>query len=424
MDNSQNQFQKCRQRNIEAIVSYFETGIKRNPEEGRLGIEVEYFIVHADGSPVQFHEPYGVDWLLEQLNTAYPERVYGKHGELIGVSKPGATVTLEPGAQIELSAGPYRDLSNVRTDFEEFGACVKSILEPYGESIASYGYRPAGTAKSIALIPKTRYDIMDRYFADISEYGTYMMRGSAATQASIDYFSVSDCLKKLKIASSLAPLFSLICDNAPVFEGAPRTHALMRSDVWRYCDPDRCGTIPGVLSSDFSLEAYASFVLDTPAILVPDGRTFRASSRTFGEEYADTVMTVSDVEHALSMFFTDARLKTYIEIRPADSMPAAYVASYAALIKGLFYNSDTVDLLVDSLQSITEADVAQAKAILASDGFDGIVFGKPAHELLTSLLGLSTKGLKPCEQAFLGPFFEIAQSRKTLADRFEQNAHL
>ncbi len=38
------------------------------------------------------------------------------------------------------------------------------------------------------------------------------------------------------------------------------------------------------------------------------------------------------------MQFPDVRLKTYLEIRPADSMPIPYVIAYAALIKGLFYN--------------------------------------------------------------------------------------
>ena len=36
------------------------------------------------------------------------------------------------------------------------------------------------------------------------------------------------------------------------------------------------------------------------------------------------------------MFFPDVRLKKYIEIRPADSMPIKYVLAYATLIKGIF----------------------------------------------------------------------------------------
>ena len=80
-----------------------------------------------------------------------------------------------------------------------------------------------------------------------------MMRASASTQVSIDYRDEKDCVKKMRVASVLAPLFALVCDNAAVFEGGPRPHRLMRTEVWKYCDPDRCNTPPHDLDDDFGL---------------------------------------------------------------------------------------------------------------------------------------------------------------------------
>lgn len=37
------------------------------------------------------------------------------------------------------------------------------------------------------------------------------------------------------------------------------------------------------------------------------------------------------------MTFLDVRLKHYLEIRGADSMPFGYVMAYLALIKGIFF---------------------------------------------------------------------------------------
>ena len=57
-------------------------------------------------------------------------------------------------------------------------------------------------------------------------------------------------------------------------------------------------------------------------------------------------MTDDEVFHAMSMVFPDVRLKSYVEIRPADSMPIPYVLAYAALIKGLFYGKSSLETLV------------------------------------------------------------------------------
>lgn len=138
-----------------------------------------------------------------------------------------------------------------------------------------------------------------------------MMRGSASTQISIDFTSIDDCLRKMRLAYALVPLLSLICDNSPMFEGKPRTHKLMRTDVWRHTDCDRCGLVPGALNKDFTLERYAQFVLDTPAIVMPQDGGWAYSRKTFGEIYANQIMTNQEIEHAVSMQFPDVRLKTY-----------------------------------------------------------------------------------------------------------------
>ena len=98
---------------------------------------------------------------------------------------------------------------------------LEGVLEPAGGRVLTLGYHPSARAADMELIPKRRYRFMDLYFRGKGAFGTCMMRGSASTQVSIDYSSVPDCLRKLRLAFGLAPLFSLVCDNSPVFEGAP-----------------------------------------------------------------------------------------------------------------------------------------------------------------------------------------------------------
>lgn len=263
------QEQPARESNINAIVSYFESGIKAFGGPGELGIELEQIIVHDDLSPVSYSGEHGVAWVLRQLAADYPRTTTDEHGDLLGVARPSEAVTIEPAAQIELSAGPFADLATARDTFEGFAQRLSDVLEPAGEKALAIGYHPSATARSLELIPKRRYQFMDLYLGERDIYGPCMMRGSASTQVSIDYTSTADCLRKLRLAFALVPMLSLMCDNAPVFEGKPREHQLVRTDIWQHVDNDRCGLVPDVLDPSFDLRRYAEYILDTVAILIP-----------------------------------------------------------------------------------------------------------------------------------------------------------
>lgn len=404
------------QANVEAIVDYFKSGIKEPGESGRLGVELEHIVVGPHDKPVTYAEEHGVKWMLEQLEPDYSGKVFGDGGSLIGLSEGKRAISLEPAAQFELSAGPYDDGVEARDDFLAFQKEMTELIDPYGHRMLAVGYHPSAKVDDLPLIPKARYRFMDEHFAKIGHYGRCMMRGSASTQISIDYYSVEDCLRKLRLASVLAPLFALMCDNTPMFEGEPSPHHMMRTEIWRKCDPARCGTIPGVLDPGFSLEAYAEYVLRTPAIFYrdSDGREV-ATEKTFGEVYADHTMTTEEVEHALSLFFNDARCKTYIEIRPADAMPMPFVAAYATLIKGLFYFDEGLDALDDAFGGVTLEDVEQAKTDLMEKGYEGTAYGRPAAELVDLLFEIAHTTLPQGEAMVLIPLAQLVKMRKTLA---------
>lgn len=411
------QTQPAREHNISAIISYFESGIKQPDVPGEVGIELEHIIVDEDMGPVSYSEPYGIEWVLQQLNHDFPQTTRDAEGDLLGVARPGDAITIEPAAQLELSAGPCEELDLARMTFESFERQLADILSPVGHRALTMGYHPTAKAMDLELIPKQRYQFMDRYLGAKGPFGPYMMRGSASTQVSIDYYSVADCLRKFRLAFALVPLFALITDNAPVFEGEPRTQRLIRTHIWRLCDSDRCGLVPDVMESSFDLRRYAEYILDTPAILIPrDETSWCYSEQTFGDIYATQTMERADVEHALSMFFTDVRLKTYIEIRPADSMPIPYVIAYAALIKGLFYHAENLDELDDIFTDTDAAAVDEAKDALMQQGYEAHIYGHPVAELADTIMALARRGLSADEQAHLDPLAQLVTRRVTLAE--------
>lgn len=412
--------QPAREQNIAAVVAYYESGIKPADQPPAVGIELEHTIVSGDGGPVGYRGEHGVAWLLERLSARYPQQTRDAEGDLIGVARPGEAVTIEPASQVELSAGPFTALSDAQRVFDDFEALLADELAPFGMKALTVGYHPTAKAADLELIPKRRYRFMNLYFEQRGPYGMRMMRGSASTQVSIDYRSVEDCLRKLRLAGIAGPLLALLADNAPVFEGAPRPCKLVRTKIWRECDPDRCGIVPGSLDAGFTLRDYAEYLLDTPAILVPcrkEGVCY--TERTFGEVYANAPMAREQVEHMASMFFTDTRLKTYLEIRPADALPIPCALAYAAVVKGLFYGDAQLDALDALFAGLGEVDVEAAKDALMAQGYAATVYGQPAGQLVDRLLEVAESGLPAEERAFLKPLANLAARRVTLADLAE-----
>ena len=406
--------QPARQANVAAIASYLASGCKERCKS--IGIELEHILVDGTGDPISYSQPHGVREILQKLAERYPETTL--HGEdLLGVARPGMAVTIEPAAQLELSAGPFATLEEAKRAFIEFETDVADALEPIDGRALAIGYDPVNIAVNKELIPKDRYAFMNEYLSAISPYGPRMMRGSAATQISIDFASEADCVRKMRVASVLAPLFSLMCDNSPFFEGTRRPHPLMRTEIWKHCDPDRCNTVPGLFNASFGFEAYAEYILDTPAIVVMDEEgEAHYDTRTFGEIYAHTPMTRGNVEHALSMVFPDVRMKTYVEIRPADAMPVSYTLAYAALIKGLFYSEANLAALEHSCADILEGDIWDAKEALMAHGYNAMVYGRPAAEICEDLMALARRGLPGAEWHYLLPLAKLVEQRTTLAD--------
>lgn len=406
--------QPKRRENVDAIVEYFESGVK--DEAKAIGIELEHTLVKGDGEPVAYSDEFGQRWLLERLSPEYDSEIRSSAGNLIGLLRKGASITLEPAAQVELSAGPFDSLQDAKREFMRFEERLEDELDPHDVQLLTPGYHPTRRAVDLQLIPKRRYEFMNSYLGAISMFGICMMRGSAATQVSIDYTSIDDCLRKMRLACACVPVLSLICDNTPVFEGDVRLHQLMRTEVWEKCDPDRCMIVPGMMDEGFTLEEYAEYILDTPAIVeMVDGRE-EFTEKTFGEIFADEAMTHDDVEHALSMFFNDVRLKTYIEIRPADAMPVECAIAYAALIKGLFYDKASLDAMDDLFRGVGAEDVAAAKASLMADGYAGKVYGHAASVVADELVSIARTGLSDSDAALLEPIAELVANRVTLAD--------
>ena len=261
---------------------------------------------------------------------------------------------------------------------------------------------------------------MTKYFLKNSPKGIRMMRGTGSTQVSIDYSSEADCIRKLRLAYVLTPLFAILCDNTPMFEGEKRTHHIMRTQVWEDCDPRRCGAMPGIFEDSFNFEKCAELVLNTQAMFEMDGDDGHLTNKSTSEVYGDKEMSNNDCAAACSHLFNDVRLKNFIEIRPADALPTNMEVAYVALIKGIFYSEEALSSIEDYFGPQSETTFEEAKRNLEEKGLSGEVYGMPATTACKKLLDVASLGLDKDEKKYLEPLFDVVSNKKTLADELIQ----
>ncbi|MBQ3393115.1 MAG: hypothetical protein IJG52_06890 [Lachnospiraceae bacterium] len=398
----------------ESLIHFFEKGIKQQHSD-RLGVEVEHFIV--TGGPdsrraVAYSGEAGIRRILERLMAQYPDAVPLHDDDFFGFTVPEFAITLEPAAQLEISIAPMSDIHQIGRVYSSFVDTLSPILRDYGHEIVYAGGQPYTRVSDLELIPKRRYDLMNAHFKKTGTGGMQMMRGTASLQVSIDYLSEEDFRRKIQAAYYYGPLFKLLCDNTVQFEGAPVTGHLKRTDIWRRVDPARCGILPDIFSDSYGFGTYADFIGSVQPIFLKYGdEVLPTGHQTVAEIFAGRQLDETEAAHVLSMVFPDVRLKQFIEIRFADSVPQPRTLAYCALIKGLLYREDGILCAQDRIRSrhLTADDIRRAEDALMADGLTANLWGQPVREYAKSILELAEKGLPAGERPLLTPFYDIIQ---------------
>lgn len=179
-------------------------------------------------------------------------------------------------------------------------------------------------------------------------------------------------------------------------------------------DVARCLVPECTFREDFGFRTYAEDIYNKPPILIKEGtQTYACGQKTIKELYQEKELSVPEIEHLISMFFPDVRLKQYLEIRPADSLPLPLAMAYVELVKGIFYNRETLDFLSRHFKVTSSQEIEDAKNSLMEKGFDGLIYGHRAAELSDLLFEKVRGGMTAEELARLQPLYELASQRKT-----------
>ncbi len=364
------------------LAAWLEAGCKPRAA-WRIGTEHEKFgFRRVDFSPPPY-EPQGIGAVLAGFAGAGWTPILDR-GQMIGLKGgPGrsdASISLEPGGQLELSGGLLPDLHATAREMAAHFAEMHDAADPLGLGFAPLGFHPLARREDMPWMPKSRYAIMRRYMPRRGALGLDMMLRTCTVQVNLDYASESDMVRKLRVALALQPLATALFANSPFTEGRPNGFLSYRAQIWTDTDPDRTGIPPAFFEDSFGFERYVDWVLDVPMYFIQrEGRFVDLAGRSFRqfldhglEEAPGERAVIGDFADHLTTVFTDVRLKRFLEMRGADAGTPAMMLAQSALWTGIFYD---------------DAALAAAEALVRArpwQDFAGLRAEVPRHGLATA----------------------------------------
>ncbi len=419
--------------NFAELVAYIASGEKPR-DRWRIGTEHEKFAYRrGDLGRLDYEGPQGIRTMLEGLQRFGWQPVY-EAGNVIALAMDGASITLEPGGQFELSGAPLDNLHQTCAEVHTHLAQVKVVAEEMDVRFMGIGFDPKWRREDVPVMPKGRYKLMLDYMPTRGNLGPDMMLRSCTVQVNLDYGSEADMVQKFRIGLALQPLTTALFANSPFTEGRPNDFLSFRSQIWTDTDPDRTGMLPFVFDAGMSYEAYAKYALDVPMYFVyRNGEYLDATGQSFRDFMAGKLPALpgekpnmQDWEDHLTTLFPEVRMKKFLEMRGADGGPWASLCAMPALWVGLLYNQGAQEAAWDLVKNFSTEEMARQRAEVPRLGLaTPLDQGGTLLDLAGRVLDVAMDGLRARqrpgavtadETEYLGTLHETVASGRTPAE--------
>jgi len=409
-------------------------------EHEKFGLELSTL------QPLPYFGPGGIEKVLQAGVSLAGYEPIMEGDAIVGLSREGTSVTLEPGGQLELSGAILPDNHATCKELANHATLAHQIGDELGLTWLGVGHQPFASREQMHWMPKGRYAIMRRYLPTRGDRGLDMMLRTCTVQANYDYASEADMVRKMRAALSVTSLVSAIYANGALSEGKITGYVSERQRIWLDVDPDRSGLLPMVFDEDFGYRRYIEWALDVPMFFLRRRGMFidgvcGQSFRSFLEQgYEGTRARLGDFEDHLTTLFPEVRLKSYIEVRGADGCRRELNCALPALWKGLLYDDEICDDAISLMSDLDAASRQRLQAAVAKDGLEAIISlgdsqaNKPLQvlERARAVVTLAKRGLKrqACKDAsgrdethFLEPIEALLEGGKSpgriMAERWE-----
>lgn len=414
------------------LVESLEKGNKP-PSQWRIGTEHEKFGYDtATLCPLPYEGACSITAMLTGLRDRFDWQEMREGSTLIGLTKGGANVSLEPGGQLELSGAPLMSVHQTCAEVNTHLSEVRTIADSIGAGFIGLGTSPDWTLEQIPVMPKGRYGLMRQYMPKVGTRGLDMMFRSCTIQVNLDFESEADMVKKFRVALALQPIATILFANSPFLNGQPTGNLSERSVIWQDVDKSRTGMLPFVFEDGFGFQRYVDYALDVPMYFVyREGRYIDCTGQSFRDFLEGRLPALpgekpmrADWEDHLTTIFPEVRIKSFMEMRGADGGPWRRICALPAFWVGLLYHRATLDAAWDLVKDWSAEDREALRHDAPRIGFQAEVAGQKAYDLARMCLELSTAGLKARAQSsdfdtdeshFLNDLYHVVDTGRTSA---------
>lgn len=411
---------------VQQLADYLASGCKP-AEEFRIGTEHEKFPFRSKThKPVDYFEEGGIRDLLDGL-TRFGWKPVVEDGNVIALSQNGASVSLEPGGQVELSGAPLESVHETCAEVHTHLKQVATIGDELGIDFLGTAVAPTWSRADMPTMPKPRYGIMKAYMPKVGSMGLDMMFRTTTIQANLDFSSEEDMVKKLRVGLAFQPVATALFANSPFLEGKPNGYRSYRSHIWTDTDNARAGMLPFVFEGGMGFEAYANYAMDVPMYFIHRdggyvdmaGQSFRAFMDGKLPGYEGEVPTLADWKDHLSTIFPEVRLKNFLEMRGADGGPWEAICGLPAFWAGLLYDQSALDAAYDLVKDWPFESLQAMRNAVPKDGLDAPSPLGTMQDYALRTLEISEAGLKArnrlnrsgeSEAVFLDALWKAARS--------------
>ena len=419
---------------LEQLTAYFAGGCKP-VEDFRIGTEHEKFgFALDDHTPLPYENGGGpsVKKMLEGL-VAFGWAPVEEDGNVIALKRKGASITLEPGGQFELSGAPLETIHETCAEVNGHLREVRDVADRIGAGFLGLGFSPKWSLEETPMMPKARYKLMKAYMPKVGTLGHQMMFRSCTVQTNLDFSSETDMTKKFRVSLALQPLATALFANSPFKDGGLNGFLSYRAHVWTDTDNNRTGMLPFVFEDGFGFERYRDWALDVPMYFVKRGGVYLDATGQSFRDFLDGRLpalpgerpVLGDWEDHLSTVFPEVRLKTFLEMRGADSGPWNTLCALPAFWVGLLYDGHALDAAWDMVRDWTAEERDALRAGAARTGLRTPFRSGTLQDVARDVLSIARKGLNARmrlnghgenEALFLDELDEIARTGQTRAD--------
>jgi glutamate--cysteine ligase len=405
-----------------------------------IGAEAEKFGFEAGSlTPLQYTGDRSIASIFDRFRSrhGWSAVTESEGGPIIALERGQSSITLEPGAQLELSGAPWPDVHGIHAEFIDHFRELGEISRELDLSWLSLGFQPFAPLRELPWVPKQRYAIMKQYLPSRGRRGLDMMQRTATIQANFDYSSEEDAMRKLLVVLRLSPVLSAMTANAPFVEGRVSELQSERLDVWLNMDPERSGLIPRLWSVkrpryrdyvEWALDAGMFFIKRGSQLVLNTGQTFR----NFLEHgFEGQRATVGDWTRHLATLFPEARLKNTLEVRTCDSQSEELSMAIPALCTGLLYDETALVAAEEVAREISLEAALASRADVPRLGLAARLAGRPLRGVAERVLDIARGGLlrRGCtnargqdESIYLEPLARLVGSGHCPADLLRASA--